>query len=114
MVKKPRAWGFRLMKPILMPLFCFYYSPKVFGKGNIPSEGAVVVCSNHNIVVAGGEFLLHGDGCGVIVCHNRAGEDAVHNVLRSVDECLGYGNIGCNVSGLFGSFKQPQEALEVA
>lgn len=51
MVKKPRVWGFRLMKPILMPLFCFYYSPKIFGKGNIPSKGAVVVCSNHKHVL---------------------------------------------------------------
>ncbi len=51
MVKRPRVWGFRLMKPLLLPLFNLYYSPKIFGKRNIPSKGAVVVCSNHKHVL---------------------------------------------------------------
>lgn len=51
MAKKPRTWGFRLLSPLLLPIFCFYYSPKVFGKGNIPKKGAVVICSNHKHVL---------------------------------------------------------------
>ncbi len=51
MAKKPRTWGFHLLSPLLMPLFCFWYSPRVFGKGNIPKKGAVVICSNHKHVL---------------------------------------------------------------
>ncbi len=51
MVKKPRTWGYRLLAPILLAVFSLYYSPKVFGKGNIPQKGAIVVCSNHKHVL---------------------------------------------------------------
>ncbi len=51
MVKKPRTWGYRLLKPLLLTLFSLYYSPRVFGKGNIPKKGAVVICSNHKHVL---------------------------------------------------------------
>lgn len=51
MAKKPRTWGFKLLSPLLLTLFKLYYSPKVFGKGNIPKKGAVVVCSNHKHVL---------------------------------------------------------------
>lgn len=51
MAKKPRTWGYRLLAPVLLLIFRLYYSPKVFGKGNIPSKGAVVVCSNHKHVL---------------------------------------------------------------
>ncbi len=51
MAKKPRTWGYRLLAPFLLLLFRLYYSPKVFGKGNIPQKGAVVVCSNHKHVL---------------------------------------------------------------
>ncbi len=51
MDKKPRTWGFRLLAPLLLSIFKFYYSPKVFGKGNIPKKGAVVICSNHKHVL---------------------------------------------------------------
>lgn len=51
MVKKPRTWGYRLLAPILLAVFSLYYSPKVFGKGNIPKKGAIVVCSNHKHVL---------------------------------------------------------------
>lgn len=50
MAKKPRTWGFKLLSPLLLTLFSLYYSPKVFGKGNIPKKGAVVICSNHKHV----------------------------------------------------------------
>lgn len=51
MVKKPRTWGFKLLAPILKPLFSVCYGPKIFGKGNIPKKGAVVICSNHKHVL---------------------------------------------------------------
>ncbi len=47
MNKKPRTWGYRLLAPLLLAVFSLYFSPKVFGKGNIPKKGAVVICSNH-------------------------------------------------------------------
>lgn len=50
-MKKPITWGYRLLVPILKPVFRFYYSPRVFGKGNIPKKGAVVICSNHKHVL---------------------------------------------------------------
>ena len=51
MNKRPPTFGYRLLAPILLAVFKFYYSPRVFGKGNIPSKGAVVVCSNHKHVL---------------------------------------------------------------
>ena len=50
-MKKPRTWGYRMLAPILIPVFRFYYSPHIFGKGNIPKKGAVVICSNHKHVM---------------------------------------------------------------
>lgn len=51
MAKKPRTWGYRLLAPVLLAVFSLYYSPHVFGKGNIPKKGAVVICSNHKHVL---------------------------------------------------------------
>ncbi len=51
MSKKPRTWGYRLLAPLLLAIFSLYYSPHVFGKGNIPKKGAVVICSNHKHVL---------------------------------------------------------------
>ena len=36
---------------MLKPVFRLYYSPRVFGKGNIPEKGAVVVAGNHKHVL---------------------------------------------------------------
>jgi len=51
MEKKPRTWGYRLLAPLLLAVFSLYYSPRVFGKGNIPKKGATVICSNHKHVL---------------------------------------------------------------
>ena len=51
MAQKPRTWGYKLLAPVLKPVFRFYYSPRVFGKGNIPEKGAVVVAGNHKHVL---------------------------------------------------------------
>ncbi|MEE1011462.1 MAG: lysophospholipid acyltransferase family protein [Acutalibacteraceae bacterium] len=50
-VKRPRTWAYRMFGPLLWLIFRLYYSPKLFGKGNIPKKGAVVVCSNHKHVL---------------------------------------------------------------
>lgn len=51
MVKKPRTWGFIVLSRILLPVFSFYYNPRVVGKGKIPEKGAVVISSNHKHVM---------------------------------------------------------------
>ena len=40
-------WGYKLFKPILSPIFRFYYNPKVEGKENIPKEGPILIVGNH-------------------------------------------------------------------
>ena len=62
-MKKPATWGYRMLAPILLPVFLFYYRPKIFGKGNIPRKGAVVICSNHKHVF---------DQCLVVPATHRA------------------------------------------
>lgn len=51
MANKPRTWGYKLLAPVLSLAFKAYYSPKIFGKGNIPEKGAVVVAGNHKHVL---------------------------------------------------------------
>ncbi len=51
MAQRPRTWGYKLVAPLLSALFILYYNPRVFGKGNIPKKGAVVVCGNHKHVL---------------------------------------------------------------
>ncbi len=51
MTKRPGTFGYKLVAPLLGALFVLYYSPKVFGKGNIPKKGAVLVCGNHKHVL---------------------------------------------------------------
>ena len=40
-------WGYKLLKPILTPLFKLYYNPTIIGKENIPKEGAILIVGNH-------------------------------------------------------------------
>ncbi len=46
-IKAPSTFGYRLMWPLLVPLFKLWYNPKVIGKEKIPKKGALVVASNH-------------------------------------------------------------------
>ena len=52
----------KFFKPILALIFRFYYNPKIIGKENIPSEGAIIVAGNHKHVM---------DQCGVIMATKR-------------------------------------------
>ena len=38
---------YRILKPILAPIFKLYYNPKVIGKENIPKEGPILIVGNH-------------------------------------------------------------------
>lgn len=39
--------GFRIFSKILLPLFKFYYNPRLVIEHPIPEEGAIIICSNH-------------------------------------------------------------------
>lgn len=53
MEKKPEdiERGYKILVPILSPIFKFYYNPKVIGKENIPTEGPIVIAGNHKHVL---------------------------------------------------------------
>lgn len=38
---------YRFLKALLTPVFKFYYNPKIYGKENIPTEGACLIAGNH-------------------------------------------------------------------
>ena len=54
--------GYRLMRAILAPIYKFWYRPKVYGKENIPNEGAIVLAGNHIHIM---------DQCNVIISTKR-------------------------------------------
>ncbi|MEE1139025.1 MAG: lysophospholipid acyltransferase family protein [Acutalibacteraceae bacterium] len=43
--------GFTAFSKILLPLFRFYYNPKLVIEHPIPEEGAIIICSNHKHVM---------------------------------------------------------------
>lgn len=45
-----KTFGYKLLRPIIKPLFKFYFNPKVIGKENIPKKGAFILCGNHTDV----------------------------------------------------------------
>ena len=47
MKNKDKMIFYRILKPILAPIFKFYYTPKIIGKENIPKEGAILIVGNH-------------------------------------------------------------------
>lgn len=47
MKKNKGSLGYRLLKPILGPIFRLYYHPKVIGKEAIPKEGPILIVGNH-------------------------------------------------------------------
>ena len=55
-------WGYRLLKPILSPIFKFYYNPKIYNKEYIPKDGPILIVGNHKHVM---------DQCSVIVSTKR-------------------------------------------
>lgn len=45
--KKEKMFPYRILKPILGPIFKLYYNPKIIGKQNIPTEGPILIVGNH-------------------------------------------------------------------
>lgn len=45
--KKIHSWGYRLLKPILAPIFKIYYHPILKNTEYIPLEGPVIIVGNH-------------------------------------------------------------------
>ena len=42
-----KEFGYRLLKPILSPIFKLYYRPIVIGKEKIPKTGPIILAGNH-------------------------------------------------------------------
>lgn len=53
---------YKILKPILAPIFKLYYNPKVIGKENIPKEGPILIVGNHKHLY---------DQCLAIISTNR-------------------------------------------
>ena len=60
--KKEKMYGYRILKPILAPIYKFYYNPKIIGKENIPLDGAILIVGNHKHLM---------DQCNVIISTKR-------------------------------------------
>lgn len=44
---KEKMLPYKILKPILGPIFRLYYNPKIIGKENIPKEGPILIVGNH-------------------------------------------------------------------
>lgn len=54
--------GYRIMRAILSPIYKFWYRPKIEGKENIPTDGAIILAGNHIHIM---------DQCNVIISTKR-------------------------------------------
>lgn len=61
-MKKDKMYIYRILRPILGPIYKWYYNPKIYGKENIPKEGAIIVVGNHKHIM---------DQCNLIVSTKR-------------------------------------------
>lgn len=41
------TWGYRLLRPVLAPIFKLYYHPKIENKEFIPIDGPIIFAGNH-------------------------------------------------------------------
>ncbi|MBE6158196.1 MAG: 1-acyl-sn-glycerol-3-phosphate acyltransferase [Firmicutes bacterium] len=46
-MSKDKMYIYKMLKPILGPIFKFYYNPTIIGKENIPKEGRLLIVGNH-------------------------------------------------------------------
>lgn len=60
--KKLNEWGYRVFKPILSPIFKFYYNPRIANKKYLQQDGPIVVVGNHKHIM---------DQCLVIIATKR-------------------------------------------
>lgn len=47
MKNKDRMIFYRILRPVLGPIFKLYYRPKIIGKENIPTVGSIIIVANH-------------------------------------------------------------------
>lgn len=47
MKNKDKMLPYRILKPILGPIFKWYYHPTIIGKENIPTTGPILIVGNH-------------------------------------------------------------------
>ena len=45
-----RETGYKMLTPLMRPLFKFYYNPEIIGAENIPEDGAIIIAGNHKHV----------------------------------------------------------------
>lgn len=53
---------YKFLRPILSPIYKFYYNPKIEGKQNIPEEGPIIIAGNHKHIM---------DQCNIIISTKR-------------------------------------------
>lgn len=62
MKKQSSSWGYKLFKPLLGPIYKFYYHPTIINKEYIPKDGPIIIVGNHKHIM---------DQCAVIVSTKR-------------------------------------------
>lgn len=60
--KKLNEWGYKVFKPILSPIFKFYYNPRIENEKYLQQDGPIVVVGNHKHIM---------DQCLVIIATKR-------------------------------------------
>lgn len=51
MKKNDQKFGYRFLRGLLLPIFKFYYNPKMYGAENIPEDGNILICGNHKHIM---------------------------------------------------------------
>lgn len=59
---KLNTWAYKLFRPILSPLFKWYYNPQIINKNIIPKNGPILIVGNHKHLM---------DQCSVIISTKR-------------------------------------------
>ena len=62
MKKALPEWGYKLLKPILSPIYRFWYRPKIYNKEFIPDSGPILIVGNHKHIM---------DQCSIIISTKR-------------------------------------------
>lgn len=60
--KRMNTFGYKILKPILGPIFKFYYNPVIINKEAIPKDGPILIVGNHKHIM---------DQCSVIISTKR-------------------------------------------
>ena len=61
-MKEEHIKGYKFLKNILKIPYKLWYNPKIIGKENIPSTGAIIICANHKHIM---------DQCAILVSTKR-------------------------------------------